>query len=53
MTKEEAKKILREDPKGNIWKRMEAILIAEKELGERCTISDVMRWAEEEDEQSN
>lgn len=53
MTKEEAKKILREDPQGNIMKRIEAVFVAERELGDTCTISDIMRWAEEEDEQSN
>ena len=47
MTVEEAKKIIREDPDGNIWKRMEAICIAEKELGPDFGTADLYKWAEE------
>lgn len=53
MKKEDAKRIIREDPKGNIWERMEAIMIAEKDLGEEYTTADLYRWAEEDDEQSD
>lgn len=48
MSEEEAKRIIREDPAGNIWKRIEAIFIAERALGEDCTVSDILRWAEED-----
>lgn len=53
MTVREAKKILREDPKGDIMKRIEAIFIAERILGEECTTADIMKWAEEDDEQDH
>ena len=47
MTEAEAKRIIREDPDGNIWKRIEAIVVAERALGEDCTVADIMKWAEE------
>lgn len=56
MTVQEAKKILREDPpQGNIMKRIEAVFVAERILGENCTTGDIMKWAESEDddEQNN
>lgn len=53
MTVQEAKRILREDPQGNIMKRIEAVFVAEKILGEDCTTGDIMKWAEEDDEQDN
>lgn len=46
MTEEEAKRIIREDPCGNISKRIEAILTAVKAIGEDCTAADIMKWAE-------
>jgi len=50
----EAKRILREDPQGNIMKRIEAVFVAEQILGENCSTGDVMKWAEEDDsEQGN
>lgn len=48
MSEEEAKRIIREDPDGNIWKRIEAIFVAERVIGENCTLADIMKWAEEE-----
>ena len=48
MTEAEAKRIIREDPGGNIWKRIEAIFVAERALGEDCTVADIMKWAEED-----
>lgn len=46
MTEEEAKKIIRDDPLGNIVKRMEAIAVAQSVLGERCTVKEIWEWAE-------
>ena len=46
MTEEEAKKIILDDPEGNIIKRIEAIAVARSVLGEDCTMKDIWRWAE-------
>lgn len=46
MTEEEAKRIILEDPHGNIVKRMEAIAVAKSILGEDCTMKDIWEWAE-------
>lgn len=46
MTEEEAKKIIRDDPNGDIIKRLTAIAVAKKVLGENCTMKDIWRWAE-------
>lgn len=46
MTDEEAKRIILEDPDGNIVKRMEAIAVARYYLGENCTMEEIWRWAE-------
>lgn len=46
MTDEEAKRIILDDPHGNIVKRMEAIAVARKVLGEECTMKDIWEWAE-------
>ena len=46
MTDEEAKRIILEDPEGNIVKRMEAIAVARYFLGEDCTMEEIWRWAE-------
>ena len=40
MSEEEAKRIILEDPHGNIIKRMEAIAVAKEILGEDCTMKD-------------
>lgn len=48
MSEEEAKRIIREDPCGNIRKRIEAIFVAVRILGEDCTVPDILKWAEEE-----
>ena len=53
MSEEEARKIIREDPDGNISKRIEALLTAIRILGEECTITDIMRWAEEDRDVEN
>ena len=46
MSEEEAKKIILEDPHGNIVKRMEAIAVARSVLGEKCSMKDIWKWAE-------
>ena len=46
MTPEEAKNVIRTDPLGNIARRLEAIDVAKKELGEDCTMADIWKWAE-------
>ena len=46
MTEEEAKRIILEDPHGNIIKRMEAIAVAKEVLGEDCTMKEIWEWAE-------
>ena len=46
MTEAEAKRVIREDPEGNIIRRLEAIEVAEAVLGEDCTMESVWRWAE-------
>lgn len=46
MSEEEAKRIILEDPHGNIIKRMEAIAVAKEILGEDCTMKDIWEWAE-------
>ena len=46
MTEEEAKKIILDDPDGNIIKRMEAISVARSILGDDCTMEEIWRWAE-------
>ena len=46
MSEEEAKRIIIEDPHGNIIKRMEAIAVAKEILGETCTMKDIWEWAE-------
>lgn len=46
MTEEEAKRIILDDPDGNIIKRMEAIAVARSILGEDCTMEEVWKWAE-------
>lgn len=46
MTAEEAKRIILDDPEGNIVKRMEAIAVARYFLGEDCTMKEIWEWAE-------
>ena len=46
MTEEEAKRIILDDPEGNIVKRMEAIAVAKYFLGEDCSMKEVWEWAE-------
>ena len=46
MSEEEAKRIILEDPHGNIIQRMEAIAVAKEVLGEDCTMKEIWEWAE-------
>lgn len=46
MTEEEAKRIILDDPEGNIIKRMEAIAVARYFLCDDCTMKDIWMWAE-------
>ena len=46
MTEEEAKRIIRDDPHGDVIKRLEAIDVAESVLGDDCTMEDIWKWAE-------
>lgn len=46
MTEAEAKAVIRDDPEGNIAKRIEAIEVAKAVLGEGCTMADIWEWVE-------
>lgn len=46
MSEEEVKRIILEDPHGNIIQRMEAIAVARSVLGENCTMKEIWKWAE-------
>ena len=46
MTEEEAKKIILEDPNGDVLKRLEALDVAESVLGISCTMAEIIKWAE-------
>lgn len=46
MTEEEAKKIIRDDPRGDVIQRLTALAVAEKVLGEDCTMKEIWKWAE-------
>ena len=48
MTEQEAKAVIREDPKGDVIKRLEAIAVARSVLGDNCTMSDIWKWCDEE-----
>ena len=43
----DAKKVIREDPGGNVALRLRAIEIAEKRLGPGMTTGDLHRWADQ------
>lgn len=47
MTEQEAKKVIREDPGGNITNRIEAINVALSILGQTATMGEIYKWAEE------
>ena len=47
MTEQEAKKVIREDPGGNITNRIEAITVALSTLGQTATMGEIYKWAEE------
>lgn len=46
MTEEEAKKIIRDDPRGDVIQRLTALAVAENVLGEDCTMEEIWKWAE-------
>ena len=46
MTEQEAKRIILNDPKGDVIQRLEAISVAEDILGISCTMEDIWKWAE-------
>lgn len=46
MTEEEAKKIIRDDPRGDVIQRLTALAVAESVLGEDCTMEEIWKWAE-------
>ncbi len=46
MTEKEAKEIIREDPNGDVIKRLTAIAVAEEILGNNCTMEDICEWAD-------
>lgn len=53
MTREEARAVIRDDPEGNVMRRLEAQEIAEKDLGEKYTAGDLFKWAEGTYEQAD
>ena len=52
MTESEAKTIISHDLYGNVAKRLEAIEVAMRVLGEDCTMADIWKWAEGKTEES-
>ena len=48
MTEEEAKEVIRDDPKGDIMRRLVALEVAESVLGISCTMGEILKWAERE-----
>lgn len=53
MTVQDAKKIIREDPRGDIMRRMEALEVAKQYLPENYTAGDLYKWAEDENVESD
>ena len=53
MTVQQAKDIIRADPKGDIKQRLEALEVAEQELGEHYTMSQLWRWVEHDDKRND
>lgn len=49
----EAKKIIREDPRGDILQRLEALEVAKPFLPEKYTAGDLYKWAEDENVESD
>lgn len=47
MTENEAKEIIKNDPDGNITKRLEALRIARQILGENCSMQQIWAWIED------
>lgn len=46
MSEKEAKRIILQDPAGNIVKRLEAVVVARSILGDDCTMAEIYKWAE-------
>ena len=46
MSEEEAKRIIVNDPQGDVIQRLTALAVAESVLGESCTMKDIWHWAE-------
>lgn len=46
MSEEQAKRIIRDDPRGDILQRLMALAVAEQELGTDCTMEDIWKWAD-------
>ena len=53
MTVQDAKKIIREDPSGDILQRLEALEVAKPFLAEKYTAGDLYKWAEDENVESD
>ena len=47
MTADEAKEVIRNDPTGDIRRRLDAIAVALEELGENATMKEIYKWSEE------
>lgn len=52
MTVQDAKKIIREDPRGDILQRLETLEVAKPFLPENYTAGDLYKWAEDENVES-
>ena len=48
MTEEQAKRVIREDPGGDISARIEAIHVALSVLGQTATMGEIYQWAEKD-----
>lgn len=46
MSQEQAKKIIRENPTGDVIQRLMALAVAEQEIGAHCSIEDIWKWAD-------
>ena len=53
MNREEARAVIRDDPEGNVMRRLEALEVAKKDLGEKYTAGDLFKWAEGTYEQAD
>lgn len=53
MTEAEAKRIIREDPQGSIFTRLDALEVAYDVLGPDVSITELYRWAEDDNQRSD